>query len=112
MKRKLIWTLPVLENIERQVAYLESRNPSAAKKFINNIFAKAKLLRDFPDIGRPILQYKAAKRKAEYRLAVESIPETDLTFKETIIDQHILMYGFNEKVVVILFIKHQAQKDY
>ena len=112
MKRKLIWTLPVLDELEQYVKYLEQKNPNAAKQLVTRIFTSVKLLVNFPGMGRPIQQIEEAKRKAEYRLALEAIPETDLELKELIIDKYTLMYGYNEKAVVILFMKHQAEHDY
>jgi len=112
MKRRLIWTVPVVKELEQQIKYLANKSPDSAKKIIQKLFSKIKILENFPDIGRPISEYEKARKQAEYRIAVTSIPATDLKLKELLIDDYIFMYGFNEKKVVILFFKHQKQVNY
>jgi len=112
MKRKLIWTVPVLEDFERQIKYLGDKSPAAARRLVQNVFSRIIVLKNFPEIGRPIGEYEKAREKVEYRIALESIPATDLKLKELLIDNYVFMYGFNESEVVILFVKHQKQDDY
>lgn len=101
-----------MNELEQYLKYIEKNTSNVAKQLANRIFTKTKLLIKFPGMGRSIQQIEEAKIKAEYRMALEVIPLTDLELKELIIDKYVLMYGYTEKAVVIFFIKHQAQQDY
>ena len=60
---KVVWAPIALERVREQARYIGEDNPSAARKWIENIFASAKRLGVFPESGRvvPELQNRAVR---------------------------------------------------
>ena len=112
MKLKIKWTNNAVSNLESLIKNIEKINPSLAKKIISTIFTKINLLENFPALGRIPIHYPSAQQKVEYLIHKIEIPETDLELRELIAGDFLILYGFNKEVIIILFIKHQAQEDY
>lgn len=112
MKLKIKWTDNAVCNLESLIENIEKVNPPLVKKIISTIFNKINLLENFPALGRMPIHYPSAQKKVEYLINKIEIPETDLELRELIAGDFLILYGFNNEVVVILFVKHQAQKDY
>lgn len=47
---RLIWTEPALEDLGQIADYIALDNPAVAKRLVRNVFRKAELLRDFPEM--------------------------------------------------------------
>jgi toxin ParE1/3/4 len=47
---RLIWSEPALQDLEQIADYIALDNPSAARRLIHQVFAKAELLQSFPEM--------------------------------------------------------------
>ena len=50
---RLLWTLPARDDLARQRAFLERRNPRAARRIVRAIIDAVALLPQAPGMGRP-----------------------------------------------------------
>ena len=112
MKLKIKWTDNAVSNLESLIKNIEKVNPPLTKKIVSTIFNKIKLLKNFPALGRIPFDYQSAQNKVEYLIKKIEIPDADLELRELIAGDFLILYGFNNEIVAILFIKHQAQKNY
>ena len=60
---KVVWAPVALERVREQARYIGEDNPWAAREWIENIFASAKRLEEFPESGRvvPELRNRAVR---------------------------------------------------
>ncbi len=51
---RLVWTDFAIERVSEIAKYIAQDNPKAAEKWVDAIFDKAKVLKNFPKIGRMV----------------------------------------------------------
>ncbi len=88
---KIIWS-PLAINRASEIAdYIAQDKPSAAKRWINEVFTKVEQLKSFPQIGRVV-------------------PEiSDSKFRELIYGNYRIIYRMEIKQISILTIRHGKQ---
>lgn len=88
---KIIWS-PLAINRASEIAdYIAQDKPSAAKRWINEVFIKVEQLRSSPQIGRVV-------------------PEiSDNKFRELIYGNYRIIYRMEIKQISILTIRHEKQ---
>jgi plasmid stabilization system protein ParE len=88
---KIIWS-PLAINRASEIAdYIAQDKPSAAKRWINEVFTKVKQLKSSPQIGR-------------------IVPEiSDNKFRELIYGNYQIIYRMEIKQISILTIRHGKQ---
>ncbi len=88
---KIIWS-PLAINRASEIAdYIAQDKPSAAKRWINEVFTKVKQLKSSPQIGR-------------------IVPEiSDNKFRELIYGNYRIIYRMEIKQISILTIRHGKQ---
>jgi plasmid stabilization system protein ParE len=93
----LRWSQSALRDVGRLHSFLFSKNRDAARRAIRAIREGVKLLRDNPQIGRP----------------VEELPPE---FREWIIEfgqgAYVVLYRYNRNEVVLLAIRHGRERGY
>ena len=50
---RIIWSDRALDRVEEIAAYIEQDNPSAAARWVEELFAEVDRLGDFPEMGKP-----------------------------------------------------------
>jgi plasmid stabilization system protein ParE len=88
---KIIWSPLSIERMEEISDYIASDNPSAANKWIDNVFAKADLLKRNPEIG----------------IIVPELQIIDI--HEIIYGNYRIIYRYDNKQISILTVKHFKQ---
>ena len=88
---KIIWSPLSVERASEITDYIAQDKPSAAEKWINNVFSKVEQLKSSPEIGR-------------------SVPEINNTkFREIIYGNYRIIYRIEKKQISILTIRHGKQ---
>ena len=88
MAFKLEWSEEALEDIESIATYIEKDSPFYAKSVVQKFFEKAKILKDFTELGRVV-------------------PETnDINIREIFIYSYRLIYKINEDTVLFVAAVH------
>ena len=50
---RVVWSERALERVEEIAAYIERDSPSAAVRWVEELFAEVESLGDFPEMGKP-----------------------------------------------------------
>jgi plasmid stabilization system protein ParE len=88
---KIIWSPLSVERASEIADYIAQDKPSAAEKWINNVFSKVEQLKSSPEIGR-------------------IVPEiNDTKFREIIYGNYRIIYRIEKKQISILTIRHGKQ---
>ena len=88
---KIIWSPLAVERASEIVDYIAQDKPSAAKRWINKVFAKVETLKSSPQTGRVV-------------------PETSNNeFRELIYVNYRIIYRMEIKQISILTIRHGKQ---
>jgi len=88
---KIIWSPLAIDRASEIADYIAQDKPSAAKKWINEVFIKVEQLKSSPQIGRVV-------------------PEiSDNKFKELIYGNYRIIYRIEIKQISILTIRHGKQ---
>jgi toxin ParE1/3/4 len=88
---KIVWTEPVLCDLEGIRDYIRKDSEFYAQRFVEKIFAAVEYLGRFPEIGRPV-------------------PEADdENIRELIYRDYRIMYRLEKKRVLILTVIHGAR---
>ena len=88
---KIIWSPLSVERASEITDYIAQDKPSAAEKWINNVFSKVEQLKSSPEIGR-------------------IVPEINNTkFREIIYGNYRIIYRIEKKQISILTIRHDKQ---
>ena len=88
---KIIWSPLSVERASEITDYIAQDKPSAAEKWINNVFSKVEQLKSSPEIGR-------------------IVPEINNTkFREIIYGNYRIIYRIEKKQISILTIRHGKQ---
>ncbi len=94
---RLKWTPQSLRDVARLHDFLAEKSQDAAQRAVKAIRQGVKLLRKFPEMGRPI----------------EELPTE---FREWVIEfgsgSYIALYRYDGKEVLILAIRHGREADY
>ena len=88
---KIIWSPLSVERASEITDYIAQDKPSAAEKWINNVFSKVEQLKSSPEIGR-------------------IVPEiNNPQFREIIYGNYRIIYRIEKKQISILTIRHGKQ---
>lgn len=88
---KIVWSPLSVERASEITDYIAQDKPSAAEKWINNVFSKVEQLKSSPEIGR-------------------IVPEINNTkFREIIYGNYRIIYRIEKKQISILTIRHGKQ---
>ena len=88
---KIIWSPLSVEKASEIADYVAQDKPSAAEKWINNVFSKVEQLKSSPEIGR-------------------ILPEINNTkFREIIYGNYRIIYRIEKRQISILTIRHCKQ---
>jgi plasmid stabilization system protein ParE len=88
---KIIWSPLAIDRASEIADYIAQDKPSAAKRWINKVFAKVEKLKSSPQIGRVV-------------------PEiSDNKFRELIYGNYRIIYRMEIKQISILTIRHGKQ---
>jgi toxin ParE1/3/4 len=91
MARKIVWTLPALEDLESIYNYIHRDSAYYARQLVLDMLAAAETLSDFPLRGR-------------------NVPESgDFAYREILVDQYRLIYKVSSDVIHIMAIIHIAR---
>ncbi len=89
---KIVWSPLALQRAEEIVHHIAQNNPSAAMKWVNLVFQKAKRLSHFPESGR-------------------LVPETDRSdLREIFYGCYRIIYRTKPNEVAVLTIRHGKQQ--
>lgn len=88
---KLIWSPLSLDRVQEISDYISSDSPSAAQKWVEEIFEYVSSLETFPEMGRHVPEI----RKSNYR--------------ELIFGNYRVVYRIDEKQVNVLTVRHFKQ---
>lgn len=94
---RLIWTPAALRDIARLRAFLAPKNPEAAQRAVAAIRQGVKLLRDHPEVGRPV-----EAMAPEFR-------EWPIGFGS---GGYVALYHFDGTEVVILAVRHGREAGF
>ncbi len=94
---RLIWTPAALRDVAWLHAFLELKNPDAARRAVATIRQGVKLLRDRPEAGRPYEGLSLEFR--EWRVEFGSAG-------------YVALYHFDGTEVVILAVRHGRELGY
>ena len=88
---KIIWSPLAVDRASEIADYIAQDKPSAAERWINEVFAKVEQLKSSPEIGR-------------------IVPEiSDGQFRELIYGNYRIIYRIEKKQISILTIRHGKQ---
>jgi len=88
---KIIWSPLAIDRITEIAKYIAMDNPSAAKKWVDEIFNSVKKLKQFPKSGR-------------------MIPEIQLKiFREIIFGNYRIIYRIDENQISVLTVRNGTQ---
>ena len=88
---KIIWSPLSIDRTTEIAQYIAQDNPSAAKKWVENLFTKVEILKSSPQSGRVV-------------------PETHIDdIRELIYGNYRIIYRLEEKRISILTIRHGKQ---
>ncbi len=88
---KIIWSPLALERTGEIVAYIARDNPTAAEKWVEDVFTKVGKLTEFPESGR-------------------QLPETRRTnLREIVFGNYRIIYRLREEKIVILTVRYFRQ---
>jgi len=88
---RIIWSPLSVESASEITDYIAQDKPSAAEKWINNVFSKVEQLKSSPEIGR-------------------IVPEINNTkFREIVYGNYRIIYRIEKKQISILTIRHGKQ---
>lgn len=94
---QLIWAPPALASIARLHRFLHENNQDAARRAVRAIRKGVGVLRQHPQLGRPV-------------------PELEAEFREWLIefgrDGYVVLYRYNGEEVVILAVRHMREAGY
>lgn len=94
---RLIWTPAALKDVQRLFRFLANKNPNAARRAVKTIRAGVKALEEQPRAGRVVQDME---------------PE----FREWLIpfglSGYVVLYRFEDPLVVILAVRHQREAGY
>ncbi len=88
---KIIWSPLAIDRASEIADYIAQDKPSAAEKWINNIFSKVNALKSSPEIGRIVPEIKNNQ------------------FRELIYGNYRIIYLVEKKQISILTIRHGKQ---
>lgn len=88
---KIIWSPLAIDRTTEIAKYIAQDNPSAAKKWVENLFAKVEILKSSPQNGRVV-------------------PETHIDdIRELIYGNYRIIYRLGDQRVSILTVRHGKQ---
>lgn len=94
---RLIWTPTALADVQRLFRFLAKSNPHAARRAVKAIRASVKALEEQPRAGR-------------------FVQDMDPEFREWLIpfgaSGYVVLYRFEDPLVVILAVRHQWEAGY
>ena len=94
---RLIWTPTALADVQRLFRFLSDNNPDAARRAVKAIRTSVKTLEGQPHAGRPV-------------------QDMDPEFREWLIpfgaSGYVVLYRFEDPLVVILAVRHQREAGY
>ncbi|MEK7702412.1 MAG: type II toxin-antitoxin system RelE/ParE family toxin [Nitrospirota bacterium] len=89
---RIVWSQLSLNRISEIADYIAQDNASAAKRWVDSIFAKVKCLQKFPESGRVV-------------------PETKKSdIRELIHGNYRIIYGVRQSQIAILTVRHGKQR--
>jgi plasmid stabilization system protein ParE len=80
---KVVWTAGALQDLDQIAGFIAVDNADAADRLVTRVFAKAKLLETFPELGRHVPEF------------------SDQVHRELIVAPCRVVYRFKEKTVFI-----------
>lgn len=89
---EVIWTEPALNELREIAEYIEIANPTAARKFVRNIFGKTDRLTTFPFSGH----------------IIPELPE--LPYREILVNPCRIIYKLQNQQVYILHVVRQERE--
>lgn len=94
---RLIWSPSALRDVERLYYFLADKNPAAARRAAKSIRESMNILRDQPEVGRPV-----EEMDPEFR-------EWFITFGDS---GYVALYRFDGETAVVLAVHHQREAGY
>lgn len=94
---RLIWSPSALRDVERLYYFLADKNPTAARRAAKSIRESMNILRDQPEVGRPV-----EEMDPEFR-------EWFITFGDS---GYVALYRFDGETAVVLAVHHQREAGY
>ncbi len=88
---RIIWSPLAVDKASEIADYIAQDKPSAAKKWIDNVFLKVEQLKSSPEIGRIVPEINNSQ------------------FREIIYGNYRIIYRIEKKLISILTIRHGKQ---
>jgi addiction module RelE/StbE family toxin len=88
---KLFYTKPALQDLKNINDYIAADSVKAAKRFISAIKEKLKILKQYPEIGKPIY------------------PDKFNNLRQVLYKSYRIIYQLKDNKVVIITIHHQSR---
>ena len=88
---KLIWSPLAIERSAELVEYIALDNPSAANKWLDEVFAKVQMLGANPEMGRMVLELNRKE------------------IREIVLRNYRIVYRIEKSHIAILTIRHTKQ---
>ena len=88
---KIVWSPLALDRASEIADYIAQDKPSAAEKWLENVFSKVEQLKSFPEMGRIVPELGRKQ------------------IRELIYGNYRIIYGLENKRILILTIRHGKQ---
>lgn len=85
---RIVWSPLAMDKVREQATYIAQDNPAAARRWINDVFAAAEQLEDFPTSGRIVPELR------------------DSNTRELLFDGYRIIYRIEPNHISILTIRH------
>ena len=90
---RVVYTDLAVRDLRRLRAFIDEKNPAAARRVARELVEQIEKLSRFPRIGRP----------------VERAPDPE-TVRDLVVDRYVVRYSLHETAIVILRIWHHFEE--